>query len=303
MSASPSANPVYANVAFLRIPEFDARSVAEQASLKDRLESRVKAALGSVAPRDRVVLDADDGVAIVFFGDCARALRIAQSLRGEEAFLQVGLNYGPLALTSAGSEARIFGDGLASAAAAARFATPEKILVTQDFVRALESNAPDIAADLTSAGEFTDTRVRQHQLFTPDPQRGRQRRRRTLWTAVGGVTAILLLGVFAREANRIFFPPSPAIVTLAVKPRGEVFVDGVSRGFSPPLKNIEVEAGKHIVTLRNPGSPPLELALTLKAGEETTITHTFAARRTEPRKAPQPQPDFWRDLKKKFGGS
>ena len=100
MSASLSANPVYANVAFLRIPEFDARSVTEQASLKDRLESRVKAALGSVSAADRVVLDADDGVAIVFFGESARALRIAQSLRGEEAFLQVGLNYGPLALTS-----------------------------------------------------------------------------------------------------------------------------------------------------------------------------------------------------------
>ena len=302
MSAPPFANPVYAYVAFLRIPEFDARSVTEQASLKDRLESRVKAALAPMAQRDRVVLDADDGVALVLFGDSARALRIAQSLRGEEAFLQVGLNYGPLALTSQGSEARVFGDGLAAAAAAARFATPEKILVTQDFVRALETNAPDLAADLMSAGEFTDTRVRQHQLFTPDPVRGAQRRRRTLLITGGGVAAILLLGVFAREANRIFFPPSPAIITLAVKPRGEVFVDGVSKGLSPPLKNLEVEAGKHVVTIRNPGSPPLEISLNLKAGEETTITHTFPARRAEPRK-PQPQPDFWRDLRKKFGGS
>jgi hypothetical protein len=302
MSASPSPNPVYANVAFLRIPEFDTRSVTEQASLKDRLESRVKAALDSVAQRDRVVLDADDGVALVLFGDSARALRIVQSLRGEEAFLQVGLNYGPLALTSQGSEARVFGDGLAAAAAAARFATPERFLVTQGFVRALEAHAPDLAADLTDAGEFTDTRVRQHTLFMPDPVRGAQRRRRTLWTAVGGVVAILLLGVFAREANRIFFPPSPAIITFAVKPRGEVFVDGISRGLSPPLKNLEVEAGKHVVTIRNPGSPPLEIALNLKSGEETTITHTFPVRRTEPRK-PQPQPDFWRDLKKKFGGS
>jgi hypothetical protein len=94
------------------------------------------------------------------------------------------------------------------------------------------------------------------------------------------------------------------VITFAVKPRGEVIVDGVSRGFTPPLKNLEIEAGKHVVTLRNPGSPPLEIALNLKAGEETTITHTFATRRVEPRKqAPAPQPDFWRDLKKSFGGS
>jgi hypothetical protein len=303
MSASLSASPVYANIAFLRIPEFDTRSVTEQASLKDRLEGRVKAAVANIANRDRVVLDTDDGVALVMFGDSARALRIAQSLRGEEAFLQVGLNYGPLALTSQDSEARVFGDGLASAAAAARFATPEKILVTQDFVRALETQAPELAADLTNAGEFTDTRVRQHHLYTPDPVRGAQRRRKTLWTAVSGVIAILLLGIFAREANRIFFPPRPAIVMLAVKPRGEVFVDGISQGVTPPLKLLEIEAGKHVVTIRNPGSPPLELALNLKAGEEMTITHTFATpRRAEPRK-PQPQPDFWRDLKKKFGGS
>jgi hypothetical protein len=303
MSASFSASPVYANIAFLRIPEFDTRSVTEQASLKDRLEGRVKAAIANVADRDRVVLDTDDGVALVLFGDSARALRIAQSLRGEEAFVQVGLNYGPLALTSQDSEGRVFGDGLASAAAAARFATPEKILVTQDFVRALETQAPELAADLTDAGEFTDTRVRQHNLFTPDPVRGAQRRRRTLWTGVGGVIAILLLGVFAREASRVFFPPRPAIIMLAVKPRGEIFVDGISQGVTPPLKTLEVEAGKHVVTIRNAGSPPLEIVLNLKAGEETTITHTFSTpRRVEPRK-PQPQPDFWRDLKKKFGGS
>jgi hypothetical protein len=302
MTASP-ANPVNANIAFLRIPDFDARSVVEQASLKDRLEGRVKAAVSAVAERDRVVLDAEDGVALVLFGDASRALRIAQSLRGEEAFLQVGLNYGPLALTSPGPDGRIFGDGLAAAAAAARFATPEKILVTQDFVRALETQAPELAADLASAGEFTDTRVRQHQLYTPDPERGAQRRRRAVWTGVGGVVAILLLGVFAREANRLFFPPSPAIISLAIKPRGEVFVDGLSKGLAPPLKHLEVDAGKHVVTIRNPGSPPLELTLNLKAGEETTITHTFAApRRAEPRK-PQAQPDFWRDLKKKFEGS
>jgi hypothetical protein len=305
MSAPPSANPVYANIAFLRIPDFNARNVIEQASLKDRLESRVKAALASVSREDRVVLDAEEGVALVLFGDSVRALRIAQSLRGEEAFLQVGLNYGPLALTSQGPEARVFGDGLASAAAAARFATPEKILVTQDFVRALEANAPEIAAELTSAGDFTDTRVRQHQLFTPDPVRGAQRRKRTVWTAIGGVVAILLLGIFAREANRIFFPPSPAIITLAVKPRGEVFVDGESRGFAPPMKTLELEAGKHVITIRNPGSPPLELALSLKAGEETTITHTFTTPRPAAPRKPQQQPqsDFWRELKKKFGGS
>jgi hypothetical protein len=298
MPADPAAQPVYANVAFLRIPDFDARSVVEQASLKDRLEGRVKHAIAALAPADRVILDTHEGLALVLFGDPARALRIAQSLRGEEAFLQVGLNYGPLALNGPGAEARVFGDGLSAAAAAARFATPEKILVTQDFLRALEASSPDAAADLTIAGDFTDTRVRQHSLYTPDSRRGAQRRRRTWFTLVGGIAAILLLGVFARLANQIFFPPLPAVVTFAVKPRGEVFVDGVSKGRTPPLKSVELPAGKHTITIRNPGSPPLEVQMNVKAGEERTLTHTF-----ETPRRPEPKPDFWRDLKKKFGGS
>jgi hypothetical protein len=297
-----SAPPTHAHVAFLRIPGFDARSVAEQASLKDRLEGRVRAALSGIPEAERIVLDADDGVALVLFGAPSRALRIAQSLRGEEAFLHVGLNHGPLALTDAGPGARVFGDGLASAAAAARFATPERILVTQDFMRALEQASPELAPDLVGAGEFTDTRVRQHLLYTPDPHRRVQRRRRYAVQLVGGVLAILLLGLVAREVQHRFFPPAPAVVTLAVKPRGDIYVDGNARGRSPPLTRLELPAGRHVVTVRNAGFPPLEITLNLKPGEETTITHTFAtARRPEPRR--EEPGNFWRDLKRKFGGS
>jgi hypothetical protein len=300
MPSAIAAHPVHANVAFVRIPEFDARTVTEQAALKDRLESRVRKAIDGLAPADRLVLDSHDGIALVLFGDSARALRIAQLLRGEEAFAQVGLNHGPLALTTSGTEARVFGDGLAAAEAAARFATPERVLVTQDFLRALDSWAPESAGDFASAGEFTDNRVRQHLLFAADPQLRAARRRRAWATGIGGVTAILLLGIFARLASQIFFPAAPALITFAVKPRAEVFVDGVSHGRTPPLRQVEVPAGKHVIVLRNPGSPPLEMNVDVKAGQQLTVSHTFAApRRPEPKR----EPDFWRDLKKKFGGS
>lgn len=295
-----TASPIQAHVAFLRIPGFDGLSVAEQASLKDRLEGRVKAAIGPVADTDRVVLDADDGVALVLFGDAARALRIAQSLRGEEAFLQVGVNYGPIALTGDSAGHAVFGDGLAAAAAAARFATPERILVTQEFRRKLEDSSPEIAADLVSAGEFSDAQLRQHLLFTPDPERGATRRRRYLVRLGGGVLAILLLGVAAREARQWFFPVRPAVINFAVRPRGDVSVDGVSKGRTPPLDRLEVPAGRHVVVIRNAGYPPLQLTLNLEAGQETTIAHTFVSRRAPESKE---QPGFWRDLKRRFGGS
>jgi len=295
-----TASPIQAHVAFLRIPGFDGRSVAEQASLKDRLEGRVKAAIAPVPEGDRVVLDADDGVALLLFGDAARALRIAQSLRGEEAFLQVGVNHGPIALTGDSTGHRVFGDGLAAAAAAARFATPDRILVTQEFRRKLEESSPDLAEDLVSAGEFSDAHLRQHVLFAPDPERGATRKRRYLVRLGGGVLAILLLGGAAREARQWFFPVRPAVIHFAVKPRGDVYLDGAAKGRTPPLDRLEVQAGRHVVVVRNAGYPPLQLTLNLEAGQETTITHTFVPRRPPEAKE---QPGFWRDLKRRFGGS
>ena len=293
-----AANPVYANVAFLRIPEFGARTVSEQASLKEELEGHTKAAIARVPTADRVVLDAGDGLAVVLFGDPGRALDIAQALHAAPAgAVQAGLNYGPLALTARGADARVFGDGLAAAAAAARFAAPGRVLVTQDFRKTLEATAPERALALGSAGDFTDTRVRLHSFFTPDAKRRRARRRLLLGYGIAGIVAILALGMGAREARRYLFPPLPAVLKFVVKPYGEIFVDGISKGRTPPLQEIEVPSGRHVVQIRNPGSPPLEVTLDLEPGERRTLAHAFA-RRDPPAKA-----DFWRDLRKKFGGS
>jgi hypothetical protein len=292
-----ATTPVYATVAFLRIPQFGTLPVGEQAARKEKLESRAKLAIESIPAEERAVLDAEDGLAIVLFCDPARALDVAQVLQAAsmDSPLQAGLNYGPLALTSRGSDGRVFGDGLAAAAAAAKFATPEKILVTGEFAKALQAKHPARAAALATAGDFTDTRVRLHSFYTPDAKLGSAYRRRLLAYGIGGVAGILLLGVAGREAYKRLFPPLPAVIKLVVKPRGEVFVDGVSKGFAPPLQEIEVTAGKRLVQLRSPGLPPLEMTLDLRPGERTTIAHTF----TRPKAAPE-KTDFWRDFKKKF---
>ncbi len=294
---SSASTPAYANVAFLRIAQFSARPVGEQAALKEKLESRTKLAIESLPVDERVVLDADDGLALVLFCDAARALDLAQVIHAASSDLplQAGLNHGPLALTSRGPEGRVFGDGLSAAAAAAKFASPGRVLVTGDFAKALQARHPARAAALATAGDFTDTRVRMHSFYTPDAKLQSAYRRRMLAYGAGGVAAILLLGLAGREAGKRLFTPLPAVIKLSVKPRGEVFVDGVSRGHAPPLHEIDVEAGKHVVQLRNPGYSPLEITLDLKPGERTTLAHTFT------RPPPPPKPDFWRDLKKKFG--
>jgi hypothetical protein len=291
--ATPTSTPVYANIAYFRIPLFDTRTVAEQASQKGALEARVREALAKYPAGDRVVLDADDGMALVLFGDQAATLDLVQAIHAKEP-LHAGLNYGPLALSSRGSDARVFGDGLVAAAAAARFSQPEKLLVTQDFAKALEATSPERAAELETAGEFTDTRVRLHSFYTPDKRKAVAHRRRMMAYSALGVFAILFAGVIAREAIQRFFPPAPAVLTLLIKPRGEIFIDGVSRGKTPPVTEIQVTPGPHLLEIRAPGQPPLKYALNLEAGERMTITHTFGSGK---------KPTFWQELQRKFKGS
>ena len=293
-----SPAPVAASVAFLRIPRFDERSVVEQAALKERLEDRVRLSLAVVPPADRVVLDAEDGLALVCFGDPGRALDIAQELcdqPGEES-VQVGLNHGPIAVTGRDADAKVFGDGVASAAAAARFAPSGKLLVTSGFAAALEATRPDRALELAPAGEYTDTRVRLHALYTPDPGRRGVRRNRLAAYALAGMLGILVLGIAGRAAVRQFFPPRPATVLLEVKPRGYLAIDGISHGLTPPLQRVDVPPGRHRIRITAERQPPLEFAVDLAPGEQMTVTHTFG------KEAPQDSPGgFWREFKRRLG--
>jgi hypothetical protein len=300
MSAAPPANPVHACVAFARIPQFEELPVVEQAQQKEQLEARVLAALGPVRAEERVVLDAEAGLALILFGDVERALDVAVALqgRGGDNPMQVGLNYGPLALTSQGSDGRVFGDGLAEAAAAARFATPERLLVTERYAKALKASSPDRATELVPAGDYTDTRVRQHHFLTPDAERRAKLRRRVAMYAAGGAIVILLIGVLGRDVYQTMLNSRPAIVKLEVKPGGEIFVDGLSVGRAPPLTQVEIPPGSRRIQIRERGHRPYEATLELKPGQRLTLTHTLARIPDPPKK--KPEPDFWRDFKKKF---
>jgi hypothetical protein len=106
--------------------------------------------------------------------------------------------------------------------------------------------------------------------------------------------------VAARLAHHAFFPPQPAFVTLAIQPRGDVYVDGVSRGRTPPLTRVSLEPGRHVLTVRHPGFAPLELTVDVKAGEEMRVAHRFGS---AARARTQPRGGFWSELRRKLGGS
>ena len=70
-------------------------------------------------------------------------------------------------------------------------------------------------------------------------------------------------------------PPAPATLRLTIVPWGEVFVDGKSHGVSPPMRQISVSAGKHLIVVQNTSLPPHTEQVDLKPGEQFTIRHRF----------------------------
>jgi hypothetical protein len=297
-NGAASSRPVHASVAYLRVPHFEDLPVAEQVAQKERLFALTAGALAGVAPADRAVLDTDDGLALVLLCEPHRALDVCEAIHGHDEFhpIQVGVGFGPLARAADGDDPHVVGDGLTGAA---RFAEPDRLLVTDAFARALRITAPARAADLARAGDFTDTRVRQHVLYAPDPGRSALRRRRFALYTVGGVAAILLAGVIGRGIYQPIVRSRPGVLVLDVRPRGEVYVDGAFHGRTPPLAEVSLAPGPHRVQIRSAGFPQHNMLVEVKPGERQTLAYTFSRGAAEaPRKS-----DWWRELKRKLGGS
>jgi serine/threonine protein kinase len=70
-------------------------------------------------------------------------------------------------------------------------------------------------------------------------------------------------------------PEKPAIARLAIKPWGEIFINGESRGVSPPMKSLNLAPGTYSIEVRNGDYPVHKLSATLKAGETFKINHAF----------------------------
>ena len=67
-----------------------------------------------------------------------------------------------------------------------------------------------------------------------------------------------------------------AVMKLVVLPWGEVYLDGRMQGVSPPLLELQVAPGKHVIEIRNTKFPVYNHTIQAKAGEKITIKHTFS---------------------------
>ncbi len=67
----------------------------------------------------------------------------------------------------------------------------------------------------------------------------------------------------------------PAVVSFAIVPWGEIYVDGEKRGVSPPLRELELSPGQYRIEVRNTTFPKLVRTVEVEAGGEIKIKHRF----------------------------
>jgi serine/threonine-protein kinase len=66
-------------------------------------------------------------------------------------------------------------------------------------------------------------------------------------------------------------------VRIAVSPWGQVEVDGVPAGTTPPLNELTLTEGKHQIIIRNGDFPPLRTTITVNPGQAVTLKHKFGS--------------------------
>ncbi len=70
--------------------------------------------------------------------------------------------------------------------------------------------------------------------------------------------------------------PRSATLLLAVKPWGEVYVDGRKIGVTPPLKRFELPLGRRLITITNSSLPIYQREAHGGAGAKMTVAHDFS---------------------------
>ncbi len=74
-------------------------------------------------------------------------------------------------------------------------------------------------------------------------------------------------------------PPSAAAalgtVTLDIKPWGNIVVDGISKGASPPMKRLPLAPGTHTIEIQNPAGPTVSRTVEVVAGKSVSVRHAF----------------------------
>jgi serine/threonine-protein kinase len=72
-------------------------------------------------------------------------------------------------------------------------------------------------------------------------------------------------------------PSASGTLQMAISPWGEVEVDGRPAGTTPPLTQLNLPEGAHVVTIRNADFPPYTATVQVQAGQPVTVRHRFGS--------------------------
>ena len=78
-------------------------------------------------------------------------------------------------------------------------------------------------------------------------------------------------------APAVAAPPAQGTLQLAISPWGQVEVNGVAAGTTPPLSRLTLPAGKHQVVVRNDDFPPFAATVTVDGDKPVTLRHRFGS--------------------------
>jgi len=307
-----------ASAIVLKLREFTRKPVTEQVRLKARLEALVGEVIRPLPATDRIVLDVPDGAAIVVLAGPKEALDIAERSQAGamDLLLCIGVNYGPISPVDDDFRGPgLVGDGLVTAMTLSQATNPGQLLASRSFHEALEASAPGRARELKRAGVFTDASLRTHELYTLDPRAARAHQRRRIAFGLFTVIAVLASGFGARAMRSVSVsapastvtapvpppapvaaPVSPAVIEFAIKPQGDVYVDGHLKGTAPPLARLEVSPGSHTIKVVYGKFAPVRLAVDLAPSEVVTVKHAFVQKRR-----PSTARRLMNDLQRKLG--
>lgn len=70
-------------------------------------------------------------------------------------------------------------------------------------------------------------------------------------------------------------PVPTGTVKLAISPWGSVFVGRKAMGVTPPLNQLTLPQGKHVITIRNDDFPPYSRTIEVKPGQTVSVSHAF----------------------------
>jgi len=228
--------------------------------------------------------------------------------------VRMGINLGPVRLIRDNNgQPNIVGDGINVAQRVMEFSEDGQILISRSYYEAISNFSHVYAGMLHYHGKYTDKHVREHEVYavgnvgdmalsTPDTdetevvdnpdihagghpgifEKFSSRRSILIGSIFVGVVLLVaakLINVESRDARpaptALVEPVETAILTIAVTPWGEVYLDGKIQGISPPLAELKIKPGIHQIEIRNKTFPQFSQNFKINPGEKKDIRYKF----------------------------